>query len=106
MTDYSIHPPTQNVIARLDMLQKGATVLMLSFFGIGTALALIQGGQRIPLIIGLHLINMGVTMVIAVGAVANHKAILQQLAASDRRMDHLVSAAADEVADQRGGHQR
>lgn len=103
MTESTIHQPTQNVIDRLEMLRKGAAVLMLGFLGVGAILVLTQDGDRLALIVGLHLINMGVTMIIAVGAVANHIAILRQLAASDRRFTALCSAATDEVARHRNG---
>jgi hypothetical protein len=108
MTETTIRQPTptQKAIDRLDDLQKGAAVLMFGFLVVGAALTIAQGSNRIALSVGLHLINAGITMVIAVGAIANHKIILQKLADNDRVIEHLISAAGDEVADQRGGHQR
>lgn len=106
MTETTIRPPThtQQAIDRLDDLQKGAAILMIGFLGVGTILMVAQGSNRIALSVGLHLINAGITMIIAVGALANYKIILQKLADNDRVMEHLISAAGDEVADQRDQH--
>lgn len=103
--------PTAQIITRLDMLVRGAAVLMLAFLTTGTVIMLSR--DRAAWVIGgLQVFAMGITMIIAVGAAANHKAILEQQDRIEDKLDRLaeldcrlLSTTYDELAKHRNGHQ-
>lgn len=115
MTETTERPPTP-VMTRLDMMTRGAAVVMTVLLSTGLIVAIGKGDNPTALNVGLHLITMGIVMVLAVGAPANHRAILEgqqdiggrldaiekQLNEVSGYMGRLMNADRDEVADQRG----
>lgn len=73
--------PSQ-VITRLQMLSQGARIVMLLLLGTGSVLlilsATLPARPASTLTLGLHFLQGGVTMLIGVGALAGHRAMVEQ----------------------------
>lgn len=78
------------------MMTRGAAVVMTGLLSTGLIVAIGKGNDPVTLNVGLHLITMGVVMVIAVGAPANHRMILggqQQIEVRQDRTEATLDAA-------------
>jgi ethanolamine utilization microcompartment shell protein EutS len=107
MTEPNDRPPDK-LGTRLEMMAIGAAILMVALLAVGTGILIVDGDSPTGRSIGLHLITMGAVMIIAVGAAADHAAIIlrqHQLANEHDRIEKKlgeVEEKLDEVAETLG----
>lgn len=120
MTEPNDRPPDKTP-TRLETMAWGAAIVMVALLVVGAGVLIADGGSPAGRSIGLHLITMGVVMVIATGAAANHKAIVERTVRISQRQDVIeekldeisetlgrimLAARRDEMAEYRNGHHR
>ena len=86
-------------LAGLEMMQKGAAIVMVIFLVVGAgALLMLTGGVSQPttiLLLGLEALNAGFTFMIAAGALHGHRAMLKR----QSELEDLIARQAAQIED-------
>jgi uncharacterized protein YlxW (UPF0749 family) len=85
--------PSDKLTTRLEMMAWGAAVVMVSLLVVGAGIMIANGHSPSSRSIGLHLITMGAVMIIAVGAAANHRAIIERQNRHQEQVDEIQEQA-------------